>query len=104
MSKKVRIILNVALGLVLVGCVVGLVFWSIHCWELSHSMFLKEYNAQMDKFGYYKSDIHLFDQHAEEVRYIWCLMGNVFSWTGVIAVLLANLISGCTNDFDAFRY
>lgn len=102
MSKKVRIILNVILGLVLVGCIVGLVFWSIHCWELDHSMFLKEYNAQMDKFGYYKNDIHLFDQRVEEARFIWCLMGNVFCWAGVLTVLLINLISGCMNDFDAF--
>ena len=57
MSKKVRIILNVILGLVLIGCIVGLVFWSIHCWELNHNIFLKEFNAQMDKYGYYKEDI-----------------------------------------------
>lgn len=104
MSKKVRIILNVVLGLVLVGCIVGLVFLSIHCWELDHNMFLKEYNAQMDKFGYYKKDIKLFDQYLEEVKYIWCLIGNVLGWAGVVAVLLVNIISGFANEFEAFDY
>ena len=104
MSKKARIILNVILGLVLVGCIVGLVFWSIHCWELDHNLFLNEFNAQMDKFGYYKKDIQLFDQQVEEARFIWCLMGNVFCWGGVLTVLLANLVSGCVNDFDAFWF
>lgn len=63
MSRKVRIILNVILGLVLIGCIVGLAFWSIHCWELNHSIFLKEFNAQIYKYGYYKEDIKLLDQH-----------------------------------------
>lgn len=102
MSKKVRIILNVVLGLVLIGCIVGLVFLSIHCWELDHNMFLKEYNAQMDKFGYYKSDIHLFDQHLDEVRFILCLIGTVLGWAGVVIVLLVNIGFGFANDFDAF--
>lgn len=104
MSKRVRIILNVVLGLVLVGCIVGLVFWSIHCWELNHNMFLKEFNAQMDKFGYYKKDIQLFDQQVDEVRYIWCLIGNVFSWAGVVAVVLVHIGVGYANDFDAFWF
>ena len=92
MSKKVRIILNVILGLVLVGCIVGLVFWSIHCWELDHGMFLKEYNAQMDKFGYYKDDIHLFDQRVEEARYVWCLIGNVVGWVSALGIILGNIM------------
>ena len=104
MSKKARIILNVILGLVLVGCIVGLVFWSIHCWELDHNMFLKEYNAQMDKFGYYKSDIHLFDQRVEEARYLWCLMGNVFSWGSILTVVLINLVWGCLKKSDVVCY
>ena len=53
MSKKVRIILNVILGLVLMGCIVGLVFWSIHCWELNHNIFLKEFRSLTQRlFGY----------------------------------------------------
>ena len=103
MSRKVRIILNVILGLVLIGCIVGLVFWSIHCWELNHNMFLKEYTAQMDKFGYYKEDIKLLDQHLEEVRFVWCLVGNVLCWVGVLVSLLVNIICGFCDDFDAFR-
>lgn len=104
MSKKVRIILNVVLGLVLVGCIVGLVFLSIHCWELDHNMFLKEYNAQMDKFGYYKSDIHLFDQHSENIRYILCLIGTVLGWAGIVVVSVVNIISGFANEFESFDY
>lgn len=104
MGRKVRIILNVILGLVLIGCIVGLVFWSIHCWELNHTMFLKEFNAQMDKYGYYKEDIKLFDQQLEEVRFVWCLVGNVLCWVGVFGVILGNIICGFFDDFDAFRY
>ena len=104
MSRKVRIILNVILGLVLIGCIVGLVFWSIHCYELNHNMFLKEFNAQMDKYGYYKEDIKLLDQHLEEVRFVWCLVGNVFCWVGALVSILVNIICGICDDFDAFRY
>lgn len=104
MSRKVRIILNVILGLVLIGCIVGLVFWSIHCWELNHNMFLKEFNAQMDKYGYYKEDIKLFDQHLEEVRYFWCTLGNVLCWVGVLVSVLVNIVWGFCNHFDAFRH
>ena len=104
MSRKVRIILNVILGLVLIGCIVGLVFWSIHCYELNHNIFLKEFNAQMDKYGYYKEDIKLLDQHLEEVRYVWCLVGNVFCWIGALGSVLVNIICGFCDDFDAFRY
>ena len=104
MSRKVRIILNVILGLVLIGCIVGLVFWSIHCWELNHNIFLKEFNAQMDKYGYYKEDIKLLDQHLEEVRYAWCLVGNVFCWVGALVSVVVNLICGFCDDFDAFRH
>ena len=104
MSRKVRIILNVILGLVLIGCIVGLVFWSIHCWELNHNMFLKEFNAQMDKYGYYKEDIKLFDQHLEEVRYFWCTLGNVLCWIGALVSVLVNIVWGFCNHFDAFRY
>ena len=104
MSRKVRIILNVILGLVLIGCIVGLVFWSIHCWELNHNMFLKEFNAQMDKYGYYKEDIKLLDQHLEEVRYVWCLVGNVFCWVGALGSVVINIVCGFCDDFDAFRY
>ena len=103
MSKKTRIILNVVLGLILIGCIVGLVFWSIHCWELDHNMFLKEYNAQMDKFGYYKKDIQLFDHHAEETRFIWCLIGNVFGWVLAGAAILANILFGVTDSFSKFK-
>ena len=104
MSKKVRIILNVILGLVLIGGIVGLVFWSIHCWELNHNIFLKEFNAQMDKYGYYKEDIKLLDQQIEETRYVWCLVGNVFCWAGALVSVLVNIICGFCDDFDAFRY
>ena len=104
MSRKVRIILNVILGLVLIGCIVGLVFWSIHCWELNHNIFLKEFNAQMDKYGYYKEDIKLFDQHLEEVRYFWCTLGNVLCWLGALGSVVANIIWGFCNHFDAFRH
>ena len=104
MSKKVRIILNVILGLVLMGCIVGLVFWSIHCYELNHNIFLKEFNAQMDKYGYYKEDIKLLDQHLEEVRYVWCLVGNVFCWVGALVSVVINIVCGFCDDFDAFRH
>lgn len=104
MSRKVRIILNVILGLVLIGCIVGLVFWSIHCWELNHSIFLKEFNAQIDKYGYYKEDIKLFDQQLEEVRYFWCTLGNVLCWVGALVSILVNIVWGFCNHFDAFRY
>lgn len=104
MSRKVRIILNVILGLVLIGCIVGLVFWSIHCWELNNNIFLKEFNAQMDKYGYYREDIKLLDQHLEESRYTWCLVGNVFCWVGALVSVLVNIICGFCDDFDAFRY
>ncbi len=104
MSKKVRIILNVILGLVFIGCIVGLVFLSIHCWELNHNMFLKEYNAQMDKFGYYKNDIHLFDQCKEETRFVWCLIGSVFGWAGVVSIIFTNTVLGFSYDFDVFRF
>ena len=104
MSRKVRIILNVILGLVLTGCIVGLVFLSIHCWELDHNMFLKEYNAQMDKFGYYKKDIKLFDQSIEKARYVWCLIGNVVGWVSALASVFVNIVYGFYDDFDAFRY
>ena len=102
MSKKVRIILNVILGLVLVGCIVGLVFWSIHCWELDHNLFLKEYNAQMDKYGEYNTHIKLFDQHTEEVRYIWSLIGNALGWAGALGIILGNTLCGFANEFDMF--
>ena len=104
MSRKVRIILNVILGLVLIGCIVGLVFWSIHCWELNHNIFLKEFNAQMDKYGYYKEDIKLLDQQIEETRYVWCLVGNVLCWGGALVSVLVNIICGFAYDFDVFRY
>ena len=104
MSRKVRIILNVILGLVLIGCIVGLVFWSIHCWELNHNIFLKEFNAQMDKYGYYKEDIKLLDQQIEEVRYVWCLVGNVLCWVGALVSVVVNIICGFADDFDAFRH
>ena len=104
MSRKVRIILNVILGLVLIGCIVGLVFWSIHCWELNHNIFLKEFNAQMDKYGYYKEDIKLLDQQLEETRYVWCLAGNVLCWVGALGSVMVNIVWGFCNHFDASRY
>lgn len=104
MSTKVRIILNVILGLVLIGCIVGLVFWSIHCWELSHNMFLKEFNAQMLKSGEYNTHIRLFDQSVEETRFVWCLVGNVFSWAGVVSMIFTNTVLGFSYDFDVFRF
>ena len=104
MSRKVRIILNIVLGLVLIGCIVGLVFWSIYCWELNHNIFLKEFNAQIDKYGYYKEDIKLLDQQLEETKCVWCLVGNVFCWVGAFGVILGNIICGFYYDFDVFRY
>ena len=103
MSKKTRIILNVILGLILIGCIVGLVFWSIHCWELDYNMFLKEYNAQMEKFGYYKEDIQLFDQHVEYFKYKLNLVGNILGWLAVVVLTLVNIFWGLFNDFDDFR-
>ena len=103
MSKKTRIILNVILGLILIGCIVGLVFWSIYCWELDRNMFLKEYNAQMEKFGYYRSDIQLFDQYVEEFKYRLNFVGNILGWLGVVIVILINIFWGLFNDFDDFR-
>lgn len=102
MNKKVRIILNVILGLVLVGCIVGLVFWSIHCWELNHNLFLNEFNAQMLKSGEYNTHIKLLDQSVEETRFIWCLVGNVLGWVCALGVILGNTICGFANDFDMF--
>ena len=103
MSKKTRIILNVVLGLILIGCIVGLVFWSIHCWELNRNLFLKEYNAQMEKFGYYKSDIQLFDQYVEDFKYKLNLVGNILGWLAVVILILVNILWGLFNDFRDFR-
>ena len=103
MSKKTRIILNIVLGLVLIGCIVGLVFWSIHCWELDRNLFLNEYNAQMEKFGYYNNHIILLDQYAETNRYVWSFIGNVFGWTLVGAAILANILFGITDSFSKFK-
>ena len=103
MSKKTRIILNIVLGLVLIGCIVGLVFWSIYCYELDRSIFLKEYNAQIDKFGYYNNHIMLLDQHAEVNKYVWCLIGNVFGWVLAGAAILANILLGVTDSFSKFK-
>ena len=103
MSKKTRIILNVILGLVLIGCIVGLVFWSIYCWELDRNLFLKEYNAQIDKFGYYNNHIILLDQYAEVNKYVWSFSGNVFGWALVGAAILANILLGVTDSFSKFK-
>ena len=103
MSKKTRIILNIVLGLVLIGCIIGLVFWSIYCYELDRSIFLKEYNAQIDKFDYYNNHIMLLDQHAEVNKYVWCLIGNVFSWVLAGAAILANILLGVTDSFSKFK-
>ena len=75
MSRKVRIILSVILCLVLIGCIVGLRFWTIH----------------------------LFDQNPEEVS-VWCFVGNVLCWVGALGSLLVNIICDFYDDFDAFRY
>ena len=74
MSKKVRIILNVILGLVLIGCIVGLRSWTIH----------------------------LFDQNPEEVS-VWCFVGNVLCWVGVLSGLMVDIIWGFCKDFITFR-
>ena len=103
MSKKTRIILNVILGLILIGCIVGLVFWSIHCWELDHNMFLKEYNAQMEKFGFYKEDIEVLNQYAEDFKLRVNVAGNIIGWLGVIVVILINILCGIADDFDKFK-
>lgn len=104
MNTKVRVILNIVLGLVLIGCIIGLVFLTVHCWELDHNMFLKEYNAQMEKFGYYKKDIKLFDHYADGVKYIWCLIGTVLGWVTAASIIVLNIISGIAHEFDAFYY
>lgn len=103
MSKKTRIILNIALGLVLIGCIIGLVFWSIYYHELDRSIFLKEYNAQIDKFGYYNNHIILLDQYSEVNKYVWSFIGNVFEWTLAGAAILANILFGITGSFSKFK-
>ena len=103
MSKKVRIILNIVLGLVLIGCIIGLVFWSRYCHELDRSIFLKEYNAQIDKFGYYNSHVMLLDQYADVNKYVWSFIGNVFGWILVGGAILANILFGVTDSFSKFK-
>ena len=103
MSKKTRIILNIVLGLVLIGCIIGLVFWSIHCWELDRNLFLNEYNAQMEKFGYYNNHIMLLDQYADVNKYVWSFIGNVFGWILVCGAILANILFGVTDSFSKFK-
>ena len=103
MSKKTRIILNVILGFILIGCIVGLVFWSIHCWELDRNLFLKEYNAQMEKFGYYDSHVILLDQYVEDFKYKLNLVGNILGWLAVVVLTLINILWGLLNDFRDFR-
>ena len=103
MSKKTRIILNIVLGLVLIGCIIGLVFWSIYCHELDRSIFLKEYNAQIDKFGYYNNHIILLDQYADVNKYVWSFIGNVFGWALAGGAILANILFGVTDSFSKFK-
>ena len=104
MKKKTRIILNVILGLILLSCIISLVFWSIHCYKLHYDIFISEYNAQMDKIGYYNEDIHMLDQNTEWVRYQVNLIGNVCCWVVVLFYVLFKLFALIYDQYRAFIY
>lgn len=103
MKLKTRILLNVVLGIVLVGIIVGLVFWSIYVWHLDHNLFLKEYNAQIEKFGYYKEDIHLLDLAYDKVALGWNEGGLGTGWVIVVVILIVQPLAGIVGGFNSFR-
>lgn len=103
MKLKTRIILNVVLGIVLVGIIVGIVFWSIYVWHLDHNLFLREFNAQMEKFGYYKEDIHLLDLSYEKILIGWNEAGLGVCAIVVLYGLIIQPIVGLIDEFDSFK-
>lgn len=103
MKLKTRIILNVVLGIVLVGIIVGIVFWSIYVWHLDHNLFLREFNAQMEKFGYYKEDIHLLDLSYEKISLFWNEAGLGVCTVVVVYGLVIQPVVGIIDGFDSFK-
>ena len=77
---KKRIIIFIILEILILGLIALNIFFSVCCWQLHYNMFLNEYNAQMNAFGYYKEDIHLLNQLVEETRFVWLLIVNIISY------------------------
>ncbi len=79
--KKKNITLIIVFGVLLLICVFGIVFASIKL----HTLWLNEFNAQIEKFGFYKQDIQVLNQ---SLAYIFPITLEVVSIIGTIISLI----------------
>ena len=54
------------------------VFWSINIYTQRYALWLNEYNAQIQQFGFYKDDINLINQYKKYALNTFQLIVNVY--------------------------
>ena len=74
-------ILITAIALILIGVCI---YWSINIYWQNYTLWLNEYNTQMQQFGYYKEDIHLLNQFATQTAIRTQIVFNIISCFVVI--------------------
>lgn len=86
MKRGFKIVILIILCLIFVGLIVVTIHYD-------HSIWLQEYNKQMETIGYYKEDIHLLDQHFEYIKLILLLVldfivGIVTLVWGIVKIIM----------------
>ncbi len=80
-----KIIFYIITILIVIIGIVGLVLSIIY----NHQLWLNEYNAQLEKLGYYKEDIHLLNQ---QIKYGFVYTGITISLFIIIGGIIAIFI------------
>lgn len=58
-----------------------------------HNLWLNEFNAQIDKFGFYKNNIKILNQHNEEIGLAIALIVSIVTFFVEIAVTLFDFLN-----------
>lgn len=96
-ERKTKIILIIVITLIALTLIGLCVFWSISIYHQNYALWLAEYNAQMDQFGFYKKDINVLDQQKE---ILWVILQAVLNTSSYIATIILAIISYAkVNDY-----
>jgi hypothetical protein len=88
MKIKLYILVSFIILLLIGVCV----FWSINIYHQNYSLWLNEYNAQIQQFGFYKDDIILLDQQKELIKVILQIAFNALSYMLIITISIIIVI------------
>lgn len=90
-----KVIAYIILG-VIAAILLALNIWlSTYCWNLYHTMYLNEFNAQMSAFGFYKEDVHVLNQVNAYNKLIGCLLANALNY---LFIVCGTVIAGFVID------